>query len=198
MAKKRYINKVTPAGLAQFAYLIKPDEYKNQNKYKVNLVLSEDEASKMVEGITKLAEEVFTQTQAALKPAKRKALRLGLPFENETSKEGEETGNILFKFKSANKPDLFDAQGKPIEGDLNVGNGSLIKVAYSFCTDGYHMASMDLAGINLYFDAVQILELKGFSGSAKDYGFEEEEGFSAEEANTFGSNEDATEGETDF
>ena len=42
----------------------------------------------------------------------------------------DENGDYLFKFKSSNKPQLFDADGKAInpKADIKLGSGSVLKI----------------------------------------------------------------------
>ena len=78
-------------------------------------------------------------------------------------------------------PALYDAKGKPITSDVNVGNGSTIKVAFEPVP--YTMASTKQVSLSLRMKAVQIIDLQEFEGSgasAKTYGFgEEENGYEA-------------------
>ena len=104
----------------------------------------------------------------------------------------EETGAVSVRFKLKAKvtpkngdpfeqrPAIFDAKGKPITGDAKVGGGSKVKVAYELIP--YYTAIAG-AGISLRMKAVQVIDLKEYSGgaSADAYGFGEEEGYEAED-----------------
>ena len=85
----------------------------------------------------------------------------------------KETGNIVFRFKTKNKPALFDSDGKPLH-NINVFGGSQIKVSATAAP--YSAAGNN--GITLYLNAVQIIELvSGSGGDSGGFGFTAEEGY---------------------
>ena len=89
-----------------------------------------------------------------------------------------------------------DAKGKPLTGETKVGGGSVIKVSYEVVP--YYTAIAG-AGVSLRLKAVQIIELKAYSGggNAESYGFGEEEGFEADDEDNdppFGIDETTTGG----
>lgn len=186
--KKKAERYVSPKGTASYPYLTKPDtKFNPDGEYKVSLIVAGDNASKAITFLTE-------QHEAAVAKAKKenagKRVKEGdLPFiENDD-------GTVTFKFKLkakvtpkngdsfAQKPALFDAKGKPLTGEPNVGGGSVIKVSYEVVP--YYTAIAG-AGVSLRLKAVQIIELKEFSGggTAESYGFCEEEGFEASEDDT--------------
>ena len=189
MAEKNKAERfVSPKGTASYPYLTKPDtKFNPDGEYKVSLIVAGDDASKAIDFLTE-------QHEAAVAKAKKenagKRVKEGdLPFiENDD-------GTVTFKFKLKakvtpkkgdpfeQKPALFDAKGKPLVGDLKVGSGSVIKVSYEVVP--YYTAIAG-AGISLRLKAVQIIELKEYSGggNAESYGFGEEEGFEADEDGT--------------
>ena len=185
MAEKKKAERfVSPKGTASYPYLTKPDtKFNPDGEYKVSLIVASDAASKVIDFLTE-------QHNAAVAKAKKesagKRVKEGdLPFiENDD-------GTVTFKFKLKakvtpkngapfeQKPVLFDAKGKPLVGELKVGGGSTIKVSYEVVP--YYTAIAG-AGISLRLKAVQIIELKEYSGgsTADSYGFDEEEGFEAD------------------
>jgi hypothetical protein len=108
-----------------------------------------------------------------------------LPFKKETekNKDGErvETGAILLTASSGVKyrPPLFDAKNTKLPDGVALGGGSKIRLNLSI--NAYEI-SAENSGINLYINAVQVLDLveKGTGKSP----FEEDEGFTFEEGDS--------------
>ena len=187
--KKKVERFVSPKGIASYPHLTKPDtKFNTEGEYKVSLIVSGGDASKAIAFLTE-------QHKAAVSKAKKenagkRVKESGLPFiENDD-------GTVTFKFKMKakvtpkkgdpfeQKPALFDAKGKPLTGEPKVGGGSVIKVSYEVVP--YYTAIAG-AGVSLRLKAVQIIELKEYSGggNAESYGFGEEEDFEADNAPPF-------------
>lgn len=203
----------TPAGTARYAYLHKADTKFNENGvYKVDLILPADDAKTV-----KLTKFLDSQAEKALKKAKKGAktkaaankITKHVPYEMEEDDEGEETGNVIVKFKMNRKgkdpktgatwtrrPKFFDAKGKRME-PVAVFGGSTIKVSYT-ARDFYNAANK-MAGVTLRLQAVKVIDLVKLDGPGADaYGFdEEEEGFSAEDADEFEGDEAEEESDED-
>lgn len=170
---------VSPKGAAGYPKLTRPDtKFKAEGEYSTSLTMSKKDAAPLISQIEEAYVEEFGQKAVA---------KANYPFK-------EEDGQVTFKFKSKNKPKLFDAAGKPIKGDdeLNVGSGSVLKVAGAIscrAVSGKNYAT-------LYMNQVQIIDLVEFSGSP----FGAEEGsFTAEEpAAGFGADTSDTNEEVDF
>ena len=189
MAEKKKVERfVSPKGIASYPYLTNPDtKFNPDGEYKVSLIVAGDDASKAIDFLTE-------KHNAAVAQAKKENA-------GKRVKEGElpcienDDGTVTFKFKMKakvtpkkgdpfeQKPALFDAKGKPLTGEPKVGGGSTIKVSYEVVP--YYTAIAG-AGISLRLKAVQIIELKEYSGggNAESYGFGEEEGFEAGEDDT--------------
>lgn len=171
---------VSPKGTAGYPKLTRPDtKFKAEGEYSTSLTMGKKIAAPLIAQI----EEAYVEEFGAKAVAKA-----NYPFKE------DENGNITFKFKSKNKPKLFDAAGKPIKGDdeLNIGSGSVLKVAGAIscrAVSGKNYAT-------LYMNQVQIIDLVEFSGSP----FEAEEGsFTAEEPSAgFGAETSDTNEEVDF
>lgn len=171
---------VSPKGTAGYPKLTRPDtKFKADGEYSTSLTMGAKIAAPLIAQIEEAYVEEFGQKAVA---------KANYPFKT------EEDGQITFKFKSKNKPKLFDAAGKPIKADddLNVGSGSVLKVAGAIscrAVSGKNYAT-------LYMKQVQIIDLVEFSGSP----FEAEEGsFTAEEpAAGFGAEASETDAEVDF
>lgn len=112
--------------------------------------------------------------------------RPGLPFhKNKTTKE------ITVKMASGaeRKPPLFDAKNNKLPDGVVVGGGSLLNVRVALnAYEGFG------GGINLYIDAVQVLELREDTFGKSP--FEVTEGY-AYEGNQSGSGDEADEGSKD-
>ena len=186
MAEKKKAERfVSPKGLASYPYLTKPDtKFNPDGEYKVSLIVAGDDASKAIAFLTE--KHNASVAQAKKENAGKRVKEGELPFiENDD-------GTVTFKFKMKakvtpkkgdpfeQKPALFDAKGKPLTGEPKIGGGSTIKVSYEVVP--YYTAIAG-AGVSLRLKAVQIIELKEYSGggNAESYGFGEEEGFEADE-----------------
>ena len=120
------------------------------------------------------------------------------------------SGDTFFRFKKANSfvskrtgekvvtsVPIFDAEGTPLPKNLDVGNGSTVKVAFSLYPFNKTKA---VQGLSLRLEAVQVLDLVAPVNSvdASSFGFEKEQGFEVETSSDDESpfNEDDT--ESDF
>ena len=186
MAEKKKAERfVSPKGIASYPYLTKPDtKFNPDGEYKVSLIVAGDDASKAIDFLTE--KHNASVAQAKKENAGKRVKEGELPFiENDD-------GTVTFKFKMKakvtpkkgdpfeQKPALFDAKGKPLTGEPKIGGGSVIKVSYEVVP--YYTAIAG-AGVSLRLKAVQIIELKEYSGggNAESYGFGEEEGFEADD-----------------
>lgn len=166
-------------------------------KYAVNIKFSKEDTDKFM---GRLEDEWEAAKQSA--EFKGKTFKKGVP-PNLGFREDKD-GDIIFKAKTSatiktKKGDIiertvpvFDAKGKPIEGDI--GHGSIGRL--SVTPAPYHTSSTNF-GIVLYLNGIQIIDLKppGSFNSAEALGFEEEEGYTVEDpAADMGFTED-TEGE---
>ena len=186
----------SPKGIARFPKLVTFDEYLGKRFFAVDLIVGSAEAQPMIDAIQGESLKHFEAIKAAAKtPQARKKLetyRIALPYGPETDREtGEETGNIVFKFKASafragkSKTDpevpvvirMFDAFGAPCKADP--WGGSVLKVACDLFA--YDNPSAEKYGVSLRIKAVQIITLRSAgAGNAAAYGFEAvEDGFSA-------------------
>lgn len=186
--KKKAERFVSPKGIASYPYLTKPDtKFNPDGEYKVSLIVAGDDSSKIIALLTEKHKAAVAQVKK--ENAGKRVKEGDLPFiENDD-------GTVTFKFKMKakvtpkkgdpfeQKPALFDAKGKPLTGEPKVGGGSTIKVSYEVVP--YYTAIAGV-GVSLRMKAVQIIELKEYSGGgdAESYGFCEEDGFEADEDDT--------------
>jgi hypothetical protein len=173
MANKTF---TTPVGVANYPYISKPDtQFDAEGVYKVTLAVPEDEAKPVIELINA---ELLAGVKA-LKESKPKTKfkSAPLPYAKELDDDGNETGNVLIKFKSkaAYKPSVFDAKNNPMVNH-NIWGGSEIKVngAIAF----YSSPSIG-QGVTLRLRAVQVIQYVEGSDGAGKFNFEEEDGYVA-------------------
>lgn len=152
---------VSPKGTAGYPKLTRPDtKFKAEGEYSTALSMDKKSAQPLIEQIKQAFVEEFG---AKAEP------KANYPFK-------EEDGQVTFKFKSKNKPKLYDSHGKPIKAvdELNIGSGSTLKVAGAIScrqVSGKYYAT-------LYMNQVQVINLVEFSSSP----FGQEEGdFTAED-----------------
>jgi hypothetical protein len=206
--KKRTILKGrTPRGVFRFPSLDKADYGTEahpcpEGRYKVGVILSEAEAAPLLKTLEPLLEQARIEGEegfAGLKVEQRKKLKeltMNDLYSVEYDRETEEpTGNLIFNFKMAasgtskkangsvsnwnRKPALFDAKGKPLTGKLpEIWGGTVGVVAFEAYP--YFIAGTGTAGVSLKLSAAQIIELRsGGQRDASDFGFDEEDGWSA-------------------
>lgn len=194
---------VSPRGIFKFPHLLEPDfgsdEHPNEDgEFNTWLVVDQAVADKFIEKLQPAMDcalEMGEEGFAKLKPAQRK--KLGALSVNEIGQEvfdretEEPTGQYEFRFKTKfsgvtfkgkpwkrSPPLLIDAKRKPLKLDA-VWGGTQGKISYR--AKPYFIAGQGVAGVSLYLEAAQILELVAAGQrSASDYGFEEEEGYEAE------------------
>ena len=175
------VSVTTPAGVAKYCWLTKPDTAFNSENWKVTLVLSKDAAKPLISKIEKERKAHVAEEKAKNKKVKEAEP----PFKPDMDEEGNPTGDMLFTFssKTSVKPriPLFDAKRKPMRKGVEVWNGSVIKVNGIL----FPYVAANGAGISLKLNAVQILELVSSGNGAGGYGFEEEDGYEEEEEDTF-------------
>lgn len=185
MTKAKNPRYTTPAGIAQYPYLTKPDtKFNPDGEYKISLEIPGAAAQDIV---TFLDEQFAASVAKAKKENAGKKIKEGdVPYSVD-----EDSGKVTVRFKLKAKvtpkqgdpfeqrPAIFDAKGKPLQ-DAKIGGGSKVKVAYELVP--YYTAIAG-AGVSLRLKAVQVIDLVEFSGgaSADAYGFGEEEGYEAED-----------------
>jgi hypothetical protein len=186
MSKVKNPRYTTPAGIAQYPYLTKPDtKFNPDGEYKISVEIPGAAAQDIV---TFLDEQFAASVAKAKKENPGKKIKEGdVPYSVD-----DDSGKVTVRFKLKAKvtpkmgdpfeqrPALFDAKGKPIGADTKIGGGSKVKVAYELVP--YYTAIAG-AGISLRLKAVQVIDLVEFSGGASSeaYGFGEEEGYEAED-----------------
>jgi hypothetical protein len=195
MAKREKLERLTsPAGIAQYPRLNKPDEYKGKKSYKSNLILDpEDEGvQEFLDRVKDVAEASMASAVAELKKgdgkkkAKAKKVELFLPYEPEYDDNGDETGKVIVKARKnaefekdgevvQTKVHIFDSNGVIVKKPPIVWGGSTLKLAVDLFP--FYNPSADQAGVSLRLQGAQIIELvTGGSASAASMGFGSVEG----------------------
>ena len=207
MADKPKIVKMNaPLSVAKFPKLSEPDfgtrDYpKPEGEYSTKQVFRDTDPAFVAwrEKMERFMEPVEARANAAfaeLKKAQRD--KLGAPTRNEIftplyDEDDEPTGEVEVKFsmkasgvvkkgpregkKWTRKPQLFDALGRPIKGEIAIWGGSELIIAFSFTENGYFIPATGAYGIKLQLEAAQIVTLRaGGERSAGDYGFGAQDG----------------------
>lgn len=205
MADKKFFT--TPKGKALWPFLVEPDrKFNKDGVFRVDVVLTPEEAEPILDIAQGLIDKKYDEVKAELKETaanakgKKKAdakaalqnLVKVTPGNPDYDADGEETGDIILRFKANAlirkkdgstkriKMNLFDAKKKRITGNINVGNGSIVRVNAE--PRAYYMGKDSAVGCTFYIRAVQIIELKSYGIDADSAGFDEEdEGFDASE-----------------
>lgn len=219
--KKKRNRYTSPKGMALFAHVVDvfygTEKYPNpKGEYSITLSLDASDADKMEALLADDRAEANAFAEAAfaeMKPASQKRLgevKMAEFGPEEYDKDGNPTGNRLFRFKTAafyekngkkimRKIALFDSMQQPVKLKDEPGNGSVVRAAFTAVP--YFVEGTGVGGLTLYLDALQIVKLNKFGErSATDYGFgAEEDGFSAADvvdendfSNTYAPDDDAT------
>ena len=180
MAGKRdYTQGTTPKGSVLFAHVFTPETYEGKEVgYTIQLKLNEIDTKAFMAVIDEELEKA--KHSIKLKPGQKWSSEPFLGYRE------YKDGDIVFKFKTASSfttkageeitrtIPVFDAHGKPIKEKINIGNGTIARVAYTLIP---YWVSKVVNGIKLRLEAVQIIDLKEYGEKeAKGYGFGDEEG----------------------
>ena len=167
----------TVKGKLLFAHLINPDtRFDAEGVYKTSLICDPDAVADLVTELEEMRDELYEKTVKGTKgeAAKKKIVKADV-VRPATDRDGEETGEVEFRFKSKFAPKLWDAKKNRITEDINLGNGSVVKIMFQPNT--YFVPSSKTVGVTLYVNHVQVIELAGM-GSPDD--FDEEDGYTVD------------------
>lgn len=184
----------TPKGIAIFPWLNTPDtKFKAEGEFRVKLRLEGQVAEDFIAHVDALFDKAIDAVakEKGLDAAKKKKLKLAdKPYKQATDKDGNDIeGAYDFTFKSKasyknkqgtvvnRKVPMFDAKGTPI--NVVVYGGSELKVRYE--ASAFFSPAFG-SGVSLRLEAVQIINLRtsgSSGGSADEFGFGEEEGYTA-------------------
>ena len=182
-------NVTSPKGKAMWCKVTEPERtYNDKGVLSTNLVCDpEDPTVKaFIEKLEELRDIALAETKETL-GAKGAQYKPRSVFTEEFDKEGEATGNIVFKFvlkdidsrKEAGHQatiTVVDTKKQKVSPVPLVGNGSVVRcVAFA---NPYTMANTKEVGISLIWSKMQLIELVKYSGGSAD-DFDEEDGFEA-------------------
>lgn len=211
--KRVYINFVTPAGVAIFPRVNKPDtKFKAEGVYSTRMAFKPEAIEDFIAKYTETLDEFEVTTRAALtevaegkdkKKAKAAKDNLVSLSRNEIGKpevgdDGEETGRIVINFKlnasytnekgetKTFQPKLFDSKGN--KTTVDVWGGSVLKIAGT--VNPYYSAKDNEIGVSFRLSGVKIIKLVTKGGQTADsmgLGGEEEGGWEDEGGGDFDS-----------
>lgn len=175
MAKKEIYT--TPAGIAQYPYLRRPEVFDGAEVgYTIQMLFEQADLDALEKFILDELEKAQGLPEFAGKKWKNPAYGFRenkdgdilVKFKTKASFVSKKSGEVITKTLP-----VFDAEGKPIPANISPSSGSVCKVAYSVAP--YHKGKN--CGLILYLEAVQVLELKTYEGTgASTFGFGKEEG----------------------
>lgn len=197
--KRKYINYITPRGVAIWPRVNKPDtKFNAGGVYSTRLAFDGDseELAAFIEKYTLVLDEFENVTKENLLADKKTAkkatsltrVEIGKP---EIGDDGEETGRTLINFKlnatftdkktgkvSTYVPKIFDSKNKASKAEI--WGGSVLKVGGT--VNPYYSPKDNEIGISFRMSGVQILKLVTKGGqTAESMGFtEDEDGYSDE------------------
>ena len=191
MNSKNEQQHVSPVGTAKFPYLVKPaTKFDERGMFKVDLIIRAQEAHEIAKKAKALA--VSFQNEDVESNPSRKKWGLYLPLLEDVDQDGEETGQMVARFKQAatirtrdgreikKSILLFDSQGNRIT-NVNPYSGTKMSVAYTM--SAYANPTAKTYGVTFRLIAVQIIQLiEGGKGlSAESLGFQNQDGFVIEQ-----------------
>lgn len=189
MSKVKNPRYTTPAGIAQYPYLTKPDtKFNPDGEYKMKQEIADPAGITGL--VTFLDEQMEKSVELAKKDPKNAGKKIKVGDAPYTVNDDNGKLTLGFKLKALvrpkngdpfeQRPALFDAKGKPLGPDVKIGGGSKVKVAYEVIPFYTPLVG---ASISLRLKAVQVIDLVEFSGGASSeaYGFGQEEGYEAED-----------------
>ena len=138
----------TSVGTAQYPWLNKPDtKFDEEGVYKTGLIMSQEDASAMMEEVQELAKEFLG----------KKISKARFPWDQD-----EDTGEIIWKAKTKLPPKFFDTTGQYLDETQRplVPGGSKIRLKGTFLP--YDKGAN--CGVSMQINSVQIVDLSSGSG----------------------------------
>lgn len=182
-------NIASPKGKALWCKFKEPDtKFNAKGEYSTSLVVDPNDPAVQayISKLEELRDIAYNETCETLGAAKAKGVRKAEVYVDDVDSNGNETGNIVFKYKLKDLSDRIqrgnDSEIVVVDAKKNrlskadaplVGNGSEIRiVSYA---NPYYMASTKTVGISHIWSKMQIIDLVEFSGGGDE--FDEEDGF---------------------
>ena len=180
---------VTPAGIAEYPWLLTPDTRFGDPTYKVNVRISGDEGQAFVDQVETMKAEALTHLKED--PKNNNLTDLITPIVAATADDGSVIPKTwivkcktraFFKNKDGslveNKLQIVDSKKAPMNG-VNIWGGSTLKVAITIGA----VATSIYKGLVFRIAGVQVLDLVS-GGSQANSMFKDEDGFVADESMT--------------
>lgn len=187
-SKRDRIPFTSPQGVAIYPHIKAPDPHKEYGgDFTCKLRVPAAEAQEFIDFLEGVRDPYAAEEKK--KDPKKKKWTVADVYEEELDDDGEETGNLIFKFKLKHKivdretgevkftqrPAVFDSDGNQLKKVPNVGGGSTLIVGGTVVP--YAMAATKLLGVSLRMEGVQILDLVEFGGrDAESFGFGKQSG----------------------
>lgn len=200
MADKKddLVTMVTPKGPSLWARLFKADfKFNKDGTFSIKQKLTPEQAAPHIEHIDAVMEKAFAEAEAEYaKLSEAKGTKSGLkkkapakPLEVQQHLPYAETedGDFILSFKldrvkkdkdtgkeTVRKVQVFDSKRTPIKKELEIGNGSIVRVSYVAGTN-FVAAPQPIVYVTLYILAVQLLTLEApGSRSGEEFDIEED------------------------
>lgn len=182
---------MTPKGRLKYPRLAEPDtKFDADGEYKTALIVSKEAAQSFITKLTTIIEKAVDSWKK--ENPKHKGKPINFPWEDELDDNGDETGNVEFKFKTkavgrskksgetwSNKPAILDSSGKEVSG-VNPWGGTVAKVGIEVSDFVFNNPSG--VGVSPRLKLVQIIELvEGGSNAAAGFDIEAEDGFTGDD-----------------
>lgn len=180
-SKKVY---VTPKVELHWAKVHEPDtKFNPDGDYSVEARVSQEQGQKLCDWLTKVLQHAHAEE--IKRNPKAKNYNINPPFQPVEDENGNETGEVKFKFKMKaigrsrtgdtweQKPKVFDAKLAPVPKTVLIGNGSVGKVGFK--VRPYAMPATRAVGLSMMLDSVQIIDLIEYQSGNNP--FEVEDGF---------------------
>lgn len=200
-------NITSPKGKTLWCKFKEPDtKFNTKGEYSTELICDPNNPAVQayISKLEELRDIAYNETCETLGAAKAKAVRKADVYKEEVDQNGNETGNVVFKYRLKDLTDRADRGDSTeiivVDAKKNklsqkeapfVGNGSEVRVV-SYASP-YYMASTKTIGVSHIWSKMQIIDLVEFSGGGDGDDFDEEDGFedtSFDNTNDFESEDD--------
>ena len=198
MASAKLPIEVSVKGVAAYSWLYKPDTKFAKNgeagKYKLSVVFNKDDiddlSARIDGGTTQISAKewisrLFKAHEYADGDESNSPIKDGdKPVDKKPKELNEEfVGTYMVNFKSGYKPQTVDSKKNDLPADVKIMSGDVVKVAFR--------PNVFDGGVNLYMNAVMLIEKNAQGGGAGAFG-DDEEGYVADAsaADAFGGGND--------
>lgn len=152
---------VSPKGTAGYPKLTRPDtKFKAEGEYSVSLTMDAKDGAAFLDTLKEAAVEELGNkaAQSAHYPVKEEDGKFTFKFKMNAVRKDKNSGDMIKQ-----SPKLYDSHGKPIKNaeDLNIGSGSVMKVAGIL---GFPKVQ-GKQYVSLYMNQVQIIDLVEYASS---------------------------------